>query len=165
MRWCWPLRCKLRSLSPQGREDRGVRGEVFSPTGSRPGLAPGCSANSSSPLSDAPPSTPTSPLPSSSTSSSTASWMPVCLAGAGQTSPSHRAKGATELLPAGPALHGRAPLSKQTVQWATSHGQHGTCHYQPCMAGSLPKTQARPRAWMCTALDSEQISQSGNVIL
>lgn len=92
--------------------------------------------------------------PPRATSSSTASWMPVCLVGVGQTSPSHRAKGAMELLPAGPALHGRAPLSKQTVQWATSHGQHGTCHYQPCMAGSLPKTQARPRAWTCTALDS-----------
>lgn len=143
MGWCWPFRCKLRSLSPQRREDRGVSREVFSPVGSRPGLAPGCSANSYSPLSDPP-----------SVSSSTASWMPVCLAGVGQTSPSYRAKGATELLPAGPALHGRAPLSKQTVQWATSHGQHGTCHYQPCMAGSLPKTQARPRAWTCTALDS-----------
>lgn len=109
----------------QRREDRDASGEVFPPFGSRPALAPGCSANSSSPLSD----------PCSSTSSSTASWMPVCLAGAGLTSPRHRAKGAMELPPAGPALHGRVPLSKQTVQWATSHGQEGTCHYQPCMAG------------------------------
>lgn len=52
MGWCWPLRRKLGFLSPQRREDRGVSREVFSPVGSRPGLAPGCSANSSSPLSD-----------------------------------------------------------------------------------------------------------------
>lgn len=71
--------------------------------------------------------------------SSTASRMPVCLAGVVQTRASHRGKGATELLPAGPTLHGRAPLSKQTVLWATSHGHHGTCHYQQCMTGSLPK--------------------------
>lgn len=56
----------------------------------------------------------------STASSSTDHWMPVCLTGTGQTSPSHRAKGATERLPDGPALHGRAPLSKQTVRWARS---------------------------------------------
>lgn len=54
MGWCWPWRCKLRSLSPQRREDCGVSGEVFSTAGSRPGLAPRCSANSSSPLSHPP---------------------------------------------------------------------------------------------------------------
>lgn len=58
VRWCWPLRNKLRPLTPQRREDRGVSGEVFSPVGSKPGLAPGCSANSSSPLSDPPPPSP-----------------------------------------------------------------------------------------------------------
>ena len=63
MGWCWPSRCKLRSLSPQGREDRGVSREVFSPTGSTPGLAPGCSANSSFPLSDPLPPPPLPPLP------------------------------------------------------------------------------------------------------
>lgn len=57
------MRCKLRSLSPQRREDRGVSGEVFSPVGSRPGLAPGCSANSSSPLSDPHPAPPLPPQP------------------------------------------------------------------------------------------------------
>eukprot|EP00064_Thunnus_orientalis_P010556 superscaffoldBa00001444_g10582 len=46
------LRSKARTAVR--REDRGVSGEVFSPAGSRPGLAPGCSANSSSPLSDPP---------------------------------------------------------------------------------------------------------------
>lgn len=54
MGWCWPWRCKLRSLSPQRREDCGVSGEVFFTAGSRPGLAPRCSANSSSPLSHPP---------------------------------------------------------------------------------------------------------------
>lgn len=93
---CLPLRCKLRSLSPQRREDRDVCGEVFSPFGSRPGLAPGCTAKTSSPLSD----------PHFSTSSSTTSLMPVCLAGMGRRSPRLRAKGAMEMLPAGPALRG-----------------------------------------------------------
>lgn len=120
---CLALRCKLRSLSPQ----RCVR-EVFSLFGKGPGLAPGCLANSSSPLSD----------PQSSTSSYTA-CLPACLPGVGLTSPRHQAKGAMEPLPAGPALDGRAALSKQTAGWAASHGQHGTCHYQSCIAGSLPK--------------------------
>lgn len=55
MGWCWPLRCKLRFLSPQRREDRGMSGEISLPAGSRPGLAPGCSANSFVPLLDPPP--------------------------------------------------------------------------------------------------------------
>lgn len=125
---CLALRCKLRSLSPQ----RCVR-EVFSLFGKGPGLAPGCLANSFSPLSD----------PHSSSSSSAASWMPVCLPGVGLTSPRHQAKGAMEPLPAGPALDGRAALSKQTAGWAASHGQHGTCHYQSCIAGSLPRNSSR----------------------
>lgn len=151
--WCWPLRYKLRSLTPQRREDRGVsRGSLLS---NWQQAWPSTRVLSQQRLSSVRPP---------STSSSTASWMPVCMAVVGQTSPSHRAKGAMQLLPAGPALHGRAPLSKQTVQWDTSHGQHGTCHYQPCMAGSLPETQARPRAWMCTALESSKISQPGFVI-
>lgn len=125
---CLALRCKLRSLSPQ----RCVR-EVFSLFGKGPGLALGCLANSSSPLSD----------PHSSTSFSAASWMPVCLPGVGLTSPRHQAKRAMEPLPAGPALDGRAALSKQTAGWAASHGQHGTCHYQSCIAGSLPKNSSR----------------------
>lgn len=126
---CLALRCKLRSLSPQRCEDRDVCREVFSLFGKGPGLAPGCSANSSSPLSG----------PHSSTPSSAASWMPVWLAGVGLTSPRHQAKGAMEPLPAGPALDGRAALSEQTAGWAAGHGPHGTCHYQPCIAGSLPK--------------------------
>lgn len=38
-----------------------MSGEVFFPTGSKPGLAPGCSANSFSPLSDPPPPLPPQP--------------------------------------------------------------------------------------------------------
>lgn len=120
---CLALRCKLRSLSPQSCEDRDVCREVFSLFGKGPGLAPGCSANSSSPLSG----------PHSSTPSSAASWMPVWLAGVGLTSPRHQAKGAMEPLPAGPSL------SKQTAGWAAGHGPHETCHYQSCIASSLPK--------------------------
>lgn len=125
---CLALRCKLRSLSPQ----RCVR-EVFSLFGKGPGLAPGCLANSSR-LCQTPTPPPLPLLPS---------WMPVCLPGVGLTSPRHQAKGALEPLPAGPALDGRAALSKQTAGWAASHGQHGTCHYQSCIAGSLPKNSSR----------------------
>lgn len=136
---CLALRCKLRSLSPQRCEDRDVFREVFSLFGKGPGLAPGCSANSASPLSG----------PHSSTPSSAASWMPVWLAGVGLTSPRHQAKGAMEPLPAGPALDGRAALSKQTADWAAGHGPHGTCHYQPCIAGSLPKNLSGINLYVC----------------
>ncbi|KAI4807594.1 hypothetical protein KUCAC02_027394, partial [Chaenocephalus aceratus] len=51
----------LSNIMQQRREDRGVSEEVFPLVGSRPGLAPGCSANSSSPVSDPPPPSP--PLP------------------------------------------------------------------------------------------------------
>lgn len=72
--------------------------------------------------------------------------MPVCLAGVVQKEANHWGKGAMELLPAGPALHDRAPLSKQTAEWAASQGQHGACHYQPRVVGSLPEIQTGPVA-------------------
>lgn len=61
MRWCWPLRCKLRSLSPKRRKDGGESWEVYSLVGSRPDLAPGCSANSFSVRPPPPPPLPPQP--------------------------------------------------------------------------------------------------------
>lgn len=118
---CFPWRCKLRSTSPH----RDVRAAVparelcphLPPSGRRPGLAPGCSANSSSPLSGRSP-LPPPPRPAG------------CQSGCrGPNKPETWARGPMEGLPAGPTLHGRAPaLSKQAVQRAAGHGQHATCH-------------------------------------
>lgn len=55
------MRCKLRSLSPKRREDGGESWEVYSQVGSRPDLAPGCSANSSSVRPPPPPPLPPQP--------------------------------------------------------------------------------------------------------
>lgn len=90
--------------------------------------------------------------------SSTDHWMPVCLAGTGQTSPSHRAKGATERLPAGPALHGRAPLSKQTGFWARSPQGN----MEPVISSSawLVHSPNHAKTQMCIALDSRFLSQT-----
>lgn len=108
MIWCWPFRCKLRSLSPKRCEDCGVSRKIFSAVGSRPGLTQRCSAYSSSPLSRP-------AFPTRFFFFFYSFWMPVCLAGVVQNEANHWGKGAMKLLPAGPALHDRAPLSKQTV--------------------------------------------------
>lgn len=118
---CFPWRCKLRFAS-QHRDERAAvpARELRSPLLH---LAAGPASHQSA--------QPTATLPRQGTHSCLLllGLLDASLAAEGPNKPETWAKGPMEGLPAGPALHGRAPvLSKQAMQRAAGHGQHATCH-------------------------------------
>lgn len=123
----FPWRCKLRSSSPHRDERAAVPArELCNPRPPLPflHLAAGPASHQGA--------QPTATLPRQGTHSCLLLLLgplDASLAAEGPNKPKTWAKGPMEGLPAGPALHGRAPaLSKQAMQWAASHGRHATCH-------------------------------------
>ena len=148
---CWPLRCKLRSLSPQRREDCGVSREVFPAAGSRPGLAPRCSANSSPPRSHPPFST------SSLYSLLDASLPGWCIPNKSQ--------------PSGQRGNRTAASWASTSRPSTTLQTNSAAGHKPLATWNLslpavhdwftPQTLARPMTWTCTALDFSKFLGQG----
>lgn len=147
MGWCWPLRCKLRSLSPQRREDRGVSGETFLPAGSRPGLAPGCSANSFAPLSETPPL----PRPPQTTGCQSA-WL-VQAKQAPVTGPKGQQRGCQM------GQHFTAEHHSPNKQCVGPGAHKATWNLSLAAVHGWFTPQNQAKAQMCIALDSKFLSQ------